>query len=401
LTSRTCRRGFSKRTAAFEFPQVNGAYIQDNGAGPRKYPMLCIFWGKDCDRIASAFMAALYETGQGLLEHPLYGNVDAVPFADVERRDDLVSAANQSIVSVTFYSTIGAVYPSAKGNPRNELAAAIEGFNVAAAQQFAATTDLRSAVARANTASTIKTLLKTVSASLNAAADATSAVRQQFQNAQDAVNGGIDVLIGQPIALARQITDLIQAPGRALIGIESRLSMYAQLLLGTLDSAAASGVYDSNELSSVRLRLSNDFHTSDLFAMSAVSGSAVSVLNTTFSTKPQALAAADQLLTQFSTVVPWRDGRFGGLSQIDTGDAYQALQQVVALVAGYLIQVSFSLLPERRIKLDRDRTIIDLAAEILGSVDDDTLNFLIESNGLTGSEILELSKGRVIVYYAA
>ena len=40
----------------------------------------------------------------------------------------------------------------------------------------------------------------------------------------------------------------------------------------------------------------------------------------------------------------------------------------------------------------------DLDAELYGSVDD-RLDFLIESNGLTGSEILELPRGRAIVYY--
>ena len=52
----------------------------------------------------------------------------------------------------------------------------------------------------------------------------------------------------------------------------------------------------------------------------------------------------------------------------------------------------------RRVVLDRNRTIIDLAAELYGSVDDQ-LDFLINSNNLTGSEILELPRGREIVYY--
>jgi hypothetical protein len=70
----------------------------------------------------------------------------------------------------------------------------------------------------------------------------------------------------------------------------------------------------------------------------------------------------------------------------------------VALTAGHLVETSFTLLQERRIVLDRERTIIDLAAELYGSVDD-RLDLLINSNDLTGSEILELPRGRTIVYY--
>jgi hypothetical protein len=62
--------------------------------------------------------------------------------------------------------------------------------------------------------------------------------------------------------------------------------------------------------------------------------------------------------------------------------------------------VSFDVIPERRIVLDRARTIVDLAAELYGSVDD-RLDFLINSNDLTGSEILELPANKVIKYYAA
>ena len=51
------------------------------------------------------------------------------------------------------------------------------------------------------------------------------------------------------------------------------------------------------------------------------------------------------------------------------------------------------------IQLDRARTIIDLSAELYGRVDDRTLNFMIDSNRLTGSEILELPRGRSILYY--
>jgi hypothetical protein len=97
-------------------------------------------------------------------------------------------------------------------------------------------------------------------------------------------------------------------------------------------------------------------------------------------------------------VAPWREGRFDDIEQVDPGGAYQALQAAVALVAGFLIETSFSLSVERRIVLDRPRTIVDLAAELFGSVDD-RLDELINNNALTGSEILELPRGKTIAYF--
>lgn len=122
------------------------------------------------------------------------------------------------------------------------------------------------------------------------------------------------------------------------------------------------------------------------------------MVNSQFTTKTEAIQAAETILTQFDDVVTWRDANYEALEQIDTGAAYQKLQEAVAIAAGFLVEISFSLKQERAIVLDRSRTIVDLAAELYGSVDDQ-LDFLINSNNLSGSEILELPKGREVVYY--
>jgi hypothetical protein len=129
-----------------------------------------------------------------------------------------------------------------------------------------------------------------------------------------------------------------------------------------------------------------------------VTGSVVSVINNQFSTKTDALSAAVAVLDQLDGVTQWRDANFAALLEIDTGGAYQKLQEAVALTAGFLVEISFTLKQERRVILTRDRTIIDLVAEFYGEVDD-RLDFFIDSNSLTGSEILEVPRGREIVYY--
>lgn len=395
-------RDTSKRTAAFEFSGVNDAYIQDNGHGSRRYPLRCIFWGDFCDLEATAFENALLETGVGKLSHPLYGTFDVVPFGDITRRDDLTTAANQTIVEVTFWSTVGAIYPQSQGLPGNEITAAIAGFDVAAAQAFdtkVVFTPLGQALA---VKGTIKGFLRNVSGALSQIAGTVSSINREFRDLQRTINLALDVGIGQPLLLARQINDLIKAPARALAGIQSRLEGYqalAESIFGSDAGNPAQALEAGTTLESRKTRIDNDLYTSDLFAMNAVGGSVLSVVNNDFTTKPEALTAADEVLEQFAALVEWRDNGAGAIGEPDTGEAYQALQAAVALTAGFLVQVSFSLVPERRITLGRPRTIVDLAAEIYGSVDD-RLDLLIDSNGLSGSEILELPRGRTIVYYS-
>lgn len=399
-------RQTDKRTTAFEYPNVDGAYVQDNGHGARQYPLRCYFSGDNHDLEATAFEAAVLERGVGRLEHPLYGTFDVVPFGTITRRDDLKTAANQSVVELTFYTTLGAVYPASQAEPRSEILAALGtapgGFSAAASEEFAATTRLTDASLRQRMKATLQNLLVRSTATFNVVASYGSTPWQSFDQTLQGVTGSLDILVGQPVSLAGSVVGLISTPASVGATITSLLESYAALAesifsspAGTPDASIGDGVVLPRRLE----RITNDFRAADLFAMAAVSGSIQAVLATTFDAKPAAIAAASSVMSLFDRLVAWRDAGFTTLDAVDPGGAYQAMQSAVAMTVGYLVEVSFSLVPERRIKLDRPRTIIDLAAELYGSVDD-KLDFLISTNDLSGSEILEIPAGRTIVYYA-
>lgn len=387
-----------KRTAGFNFPGVDGTYVQDNGYNERRYPLRCIFTGPNCDREALAFESLLLERGQGKLEHPLYGRVNVVPFGTITRRDDLLSAANQAILDVVFWSTLGAVYPSSRVSPKHEVTQSVKTTKAALGRSFAKAVNLSTEARRVNQKITVTSALRDIQSALKAASNAVESVNREFRDIQQQVNFGIDVLVGQPLLLAEQILNLITAPSRALTGIASRLEGYANLLDRMLGRSRATPG-DTSVLDRIQLRLSNDFHTADLIASGAVVGGVESVVNNRFTAKPQALEAAEAILADAERLTGWRDGRYNDLGQIDTGEGSQALQETVALCVGYLIEISFSLVPEKAVVLDRPRNIIELAAELYGSIDDQ-LDFLISTNRLTGSEILELPRGKRVVYYA-
>lgn len=392
FTYENVRRTVDKKTTGFEFPDADGTYVQDLGRSGRRYPLRVIVWGDDYDQEAEAFESALLERGTGKLEHPIYGTVDVVPFGTIIRRDDLKTAANQAVIEVVFWETIGLIYPAAQTDPTSAVLSSVEKYNAAASEEFNQVTSLDSAIEQATFKNSYQTLLDSASSGLQDIADVEDDVRQQFDAIVDSINQGIDILIAEPLTLAFQTTQLIQAPARALANIEARLDAYGNLASSIIsgDGAVISPGNDS--------RNSNEFHTNDLYASTYVTGSVVSVVNNQFVTKTEALQAAEAILTQLEDVTNWRDDNYQSLGEVDAGGSYQQLQEAVALTAGFLVEISFSLKQERRIVLDRARTIIDLAAELYGSVDDQ-LDFLINSNNLSGSEILELPRGREIVYY--
>ncbi len=270
---------------------------------------------------------------------------------------------------------------------------AIEEYNAAIALEFEEITSLDSAVEQASFKNAYQALLNSITSGMQVIADTQNDVRKQFNAISDSINAGLAILVTAPQTLAAQTALLIQSPARAIESpIETRLDSYSNLLNAIIAGDDAIAVPGNDA------RNSNEFHTNDLYASTYISGYLVASINNQFTIKTDAIEAAEVILDQFEAVTNWRDNNFASLAEVDTGDSYQQLQEAVALAAGFLVDISFSLKQERHIVLDRPRTIIDLAAELYGSVDDQ-LDFFINSNNLSGLEILELSRGRDIVYY--
>jgi len=377
---------FGNRTSAFEFPNVDGALIQHLGNIGRRYPLKIFFSGPDYDLETDEFEKALSEKGIGVLETPLYGVVNVVPFGQITRRDNLKTAANQSIVEVTFWETKGIIFPTVIANPLSQVQNGIAEYNIAAAETLEENTVLDKQLERQTFEDGYLALADRTKTKLDPIANVQNDVRQQFNTIDRSINNGIDALVKDPLTLGFQTVALVQSPARARANITAKLASYRSLVD---DIVAGTG---SLNLSS------NDFHTSDLFASSYVTGSVLSSINNEFDTKPGALSAAEEILDQFSLVVAWRDANFDNLGQNDTGESYQKLLDTVSIAAGFLVELSFSLKQERKLTLTSARTMVDLVGELYGSVDDQ-LDFFIDSNELSGSEMLELPAGREIVYY--
>jgi len=409
-----------KKTAAFDFPDADGTYIQDLGTAGRRYPFRVFLWGNDYDIAATELEDALAETGEGTLEHPVYGTVQVVPFGEIKRRDDLITGANQAVIEIAFWETTGVLYPISQLDPASEVLGSVLSYNEGCAAQFESVTSLSTTLEQSTLVAGYKDLLTAAQSGLQAVADVQDDVAQQFDAIYDSINDGIDILIRDPLTLAFQTQLLLQAPARALTNINARLDAYKNLanqLIGSSGTATAGNDSDA----------ANSFHANDQFVSGAVVGAVVATVNTPaqgsgaqatagFQSRTDAILAADGLLSLLETVTTWRDDNFRSLSQTsnpsastsdigtllrqstDTGGLYDALQKAVAEAAGMIVSQSFSLKQERSIVLDRNRGLIELVAELYGTVDSE-LDFFISSNNLSGSEILDIPKGRTIAYY--
>jgi len=412
-------REVEKKTSAFNFPDADGTYVQDLGFNGRRYPLRVIFSGNDHDLQADAFEQSLLERGAGVLEHPRYGQADVVPFGEIKQRDDLKTRANQTVIEVVFWATIGTAYPTGQADGAAQALAAVEAFTATASQELedAIQTDTR--IEEVTFRDQWSGFLNSVEGVLGGITEASEEVERQFTAISDSINRGLSVLVTQPLTLATQTQALIKAPARATTQIGQRLAAYGNLADSIINGGSNRiGIGGVGAPQTVRptndSRAANELASRVVFARGAVSGSVSAAMRSArapqeeggYSTQPQALAAAEQLLGQFERVADWTDTNYREIDKtgiesarvVDTGAGYQQLQKAVALAAGELVNLAFNLKQERRLILNEPRSVFALVGQYYGDIDTN-LDFFINSNGLTGSEMLEVPQGREIVVY--
>lgn len=439
---------FDKKATGFEFPDSDYTLVQDKGATSYRFPMVIYFTGPDCDRQADVFEAALRERGVGFLETPIYGNHKVTPVGGISREDRLKSAANQVVFKVTFFKTLDTAYPTQDTDPVSAVLTALDLFGESAAADFASSISVKSVSEQKGIIDTFNDNIAKVESNLNNIAAAQTVVSDAFQDIVDSVNNSIDVLIATPITLARKTNDLVQAPSRAITGVSARLDAYNNLAADTFTSTDALSTpggagnrgfrFDTFLGEGNDAQSTNKFHSRDLFAKNYLAGSVRAAIYTAstisgastakeirqlqadatetdvtgsnkFLTSQDALDAAENILSQFDSLIVWRDANFKSIAgdnssyisaplNMDGANSIKDLQNAVALAAGYLIELSFTLLSEKIIILQSPRSIVDLCYELYGGVDE-YLDFFINSNNLSGDEILELPSGTKVKYY--
>lgn len=374
---------FERKATPYDFADANGTFVQDLGRTGRRYALRVIVWGNDYDLEASQWMTILAEQGQGILEHPVYGRVDVVPVGTIRRRDDLVLRANQAVIEVEFFETIGLIYPTSSADPQGGVGALVDEAGAAQAAQLDESGVLDTAVGRSDFLSSYNAALDAVEDALDPIAATVASVQRQFDAIQDSINRGIDVLIRQPLTLAFQTQQLINTPARIQDQVSGRIDAYASVF---------------SDIEDEPVEKETDLQNNDMFLSGLTTATAMSMTTTVYPNRPEAINAAEKLLEQGDALAEWRDTNYTALSVVDTGGSWQATQELVATTAGALVSLSFSLAQERRVILGSARSIIDLSYELYGTVDS-RLDALINDNDLSGDEIIELPQGKEIIYY--
>jgi prophage DNA circulation protein len=389
-----------KKTSGYFFGDTPGELIQDFGEGKLSFPLLVYISGPDYDEAANEFDKSAALAGLCTLEHPLYGihDINILGF----RRQDLVkSAGGQAVYNITVNKTIIETAPVSGEETALGILTTMDDLAGANAAGFADGFDasfISDAIAAKDRVTAFVSDLKS---NFQEILNTVQSVQDTFNEIQDYINNNIDFLLSAPLLLAAAVTNLINTPARIAASISSRISAYTSSYEKLLGATQGSGTTDAKnqrqEKQLLTIAIISAISEANLFADSDGVG---------FLTKSDALENAEILTDQLVSNQEFLDTE----EQASLADSLeerfvvndavsQEIKDVVANTASNLKTLSFSLLQERIIVLERPRTIIDLCYQLYETTSNDKLDFLIETNTLTGKEIIEIPIGREVKYY--
>ena len=385
------------KAAIFENAAGNGTYVQPNGHTSGRFPMVAFFHGDGHEAKAEAFIGAMLEPGVGQLSHPSYATpIQVVPVGEIRRIDAYKSAANQTSLSVEFFETTGLKIGGA-----GDLPQLFDSFIDASAVDFSDKARLSGMTDQKSFANKVRKVVKTIQQTMKIASQGAKGITQRIEDAGDSVDRGMDLLIGQPLALARQTQILIGEPRRQAKGTRAKLAGYQNLADDIFSGIAEEPSKYSNE------RL-NNFHM-DKLAVGAIVGNYAMLAtegSDEYNTRADYILEAERLRNLADDYQDWVDANYTALSETnisesatDTGAGMEELRGLVAWSLSDLITKSFSAKTEMRAALSSDRSPIDLCFELYGTTAADTMDLFLFSNDISGDEHFIIEKGREIVWY--
>jgi prophage DNA circulation protein len=396
---RNNERSFTKKLGQFNPPRFQGTIVQDLGVTGDLYPLTVYFEGPFHQTEVNDFYKALKEPGQWEVIHPVKGPLilQLIDCTEVIAPIDSLNVTElrlQWIVPANLQRII---------SPLELLSALIDAVAnaIADAQALLQTikTDLYAGItAVSNALNQISKLqdnfLADVAALNNLANDAFQTAKTSFNAALAEFgidNSSTDDMSSAMVAIAL-------APAEGQTDFNNIFSFYSDLN----DSLVSVAIEDISE-SGYNNAISVEFGmTTTLIALAQM------VVNAEFASRSEVIAAIENLTTIFNTTVENIENVQENFSDLDIDfqyfsqtETYTSLINLYTLCLQYLFAQFYSLSIEKTITLKRARSPLEITVTEYGTLGENDSNYdlFLQSNNLTGDDILLLPEGSEVVIY--
>lgn len=375
------------KSASFGNVDGDGAYIQHNGTGGARYPMLMVLSGEYNDKNAQVALKALTEKGDATLYHPVVGPVNVVPSGEIQQFNKFVTEANQTSFAVMLLETTGLLIGDAQPYPST-----LETYLSDSADSFQDSISIEDKAEEVSFAQKVKEAVGKVKKTLDRVSGGVEATQSEVDDIFDSITFAIDTVVGDPLLIARQVQNLMLTPARNTSLIKDKLEAYKNLAADIFLSKLNTGnSYDNTG--------QNEFAINALMAKSITASMTQIAQNSEFEYKKDIVAAQDQINDTADALIEWSDTSATALGLTDDFGEWDSLSQLVSISVAGLTDVSNKAKTEVKITTSYERPAAAWCFEFYKSIKPDMLIYFQRTNDLGGDEIFIVPEGRELVYY--
>jgi hypothetical protein len=365
----------------FNFPNVEGTFVDRRLRKGSRYAMTIIFQGANHLNEVARFENSAKDRRPWVVEHPKYGRLNVQP-ASLNFDD---ATLNFTRVTGTLLETILRGVPTVTINPKDQIENLQRIAFDSGSLLFASEPPIPQNMAVTN-------------ASLYASgvnSGASQLQTESYFNLFNDANAAILNATAEPLAAIRALQAVILAPSQFTLSVRQRLQIFTNqlnLLFGTLPNINSQANKYQFEVTSGSL-------------ITSMCSAASTPLPQDYVNMVDVLNVVDIILNAQSTFIASLDSL-----QTDNGgntDSYVPgfefvtdVTNTVNYTVSELFEIAISAQQERSILCDSDTNVILLAHRFYGLlIDDSTIQRVMDNNSIGLSEILDIKKGRKILYY--
>lgn len=402
----TVTRRSPRKIGSFEFPGVNGTLHQDKGLGGEIYPMEIFFHGPDYDLEADAFMSATKENGPGTLIHPRYGRKRVQIIRAVEQSENLVGAGGQAVFNIEFQETLEREFPFVNQSLITQIPSDADIFQIDAVANYADQITTNTLDQRNNLEQSMlvgKDLITDAFSGLNNS--------ETFEGSITDIENNITELVSDPGGYAGLVVTAVRSVSNNDNDLDTKLLSYISLIENLTITGTKNNKLTNELIGSAAIVSMGEAINSVLANTSSIERNDTGKItfqdqgiNVGFITRGDVLNSILTLRDSFIqlTFDISAAQTLERLSDmyLQTIQSYEPEARVVANVLSAGLGVSFNLPVERIKTLKKDTSLITLCYEFYKNVDESTIDFFINTNQLSGDEILTVPRSKQVVYYA-
>lgn len=365
----------------FEFPGLPGTLVSRGEPKGRKYELEIFFQGDDHLDQSEAFEASADDKRPWTITHPFYGSLIVQPTGLYFDN----TSFNVTRISGTVIETITEDYPRTAIDPIDRIQnqkADLDEIFIKAFDIKPSATDIN--LMEKNNSTVYNQGVKGLKLTVDA---------ERYFNAFNNANSAIINATSEPLAAVRQLQAVISAPFLFQESVRNRLNLLLsqfnllRLTLSGLAKKAEKRIYENNQG----------------VLISAMA--AATVTNYLYQNRKEVFEAIDIIIdshNQYLSDLDSIQSRNGGGvdSYFPDPSAIAGLNSLVNYTVSNLFSIALESKQERTYVCEDATDVVNLAHRFYGLLpDDSTIEELIRNNDIGLNELLEVRKGRKIIYY--